>query len=66
MMCKYPDIDVELIGKDGNALNLMGLVVVELRRNDISKQETDAFFEEAMSGDYDRVLQTCMAWVNVT
>jgi len=32
----------------------------------IGKEERDAFMDEAMSGDYDHLLQTCMKWVSVS
>ncbi len=63
---KYPNIEVELVGQDGNAFNLIGLVCKALRRNKVPSEEVSKFQEEAMSGDYDNLLQTCMKWVNVT
>jgi hypothetical protein len=64
-MPKYP-ITVKLIGKDGNAFNLIGLVSNALRKAKAPKEEVRKFQKEAMSGDYDNVLITCMDWVNVT
>lgn len=63
---KYPDIRVRLTGKDGNAFNLLGLVQQGLRKGKVPKLEQDEFLKEAMSGDYDHLLQTCMAWVKVS
>ena len=62
---KYPNITVELSGNDGNAFAVMRAVSRELKRNSVEKAEVDAFMAEAMSGDYDNLLQTCMKWVNV-
>ena len=62
---KYPDITVQLIGEDGNSFNIIGLVMKELRRNNVPAEEITQFCNEAMSGDYDNLLQTCMKWVNV-
>jgi hypothetical protein len=62
---KYPDVEVQLTGTDGNAMAVMGTVGKALGRAGISKQERDAFFKEASSGDYDNVLQTCFKWVTV-
>lgn len=59
-------IEVELIGEDGNAFSLIGKVKRELRRAGASAEECNQFMEEAMSGDYNNVLQTCMRWVHVT
>jgi hypothetical protein len=66
MTPKYPDIVVPLVGEDGNAFNLIGLVARALRRAGVSQEEINQFQSDAMSGDYDHVLQTCMAWVDVT
>ena len=65
MTVKYPDITVELVGTNGNAFSVLGQVTQALRRAGVSQRERDAFLEEAKSGDYDHLLQTCMRWVNV-
>lgn len=65
-MPKY-DIDVQLTGRDGNAFAVIGNVTNALKREArCDQKEIDAFIEEATSGDYDHVLQTCMKWVNVS
>jgi hypothetical protein len=61
---KYPDIQVRLVGEDGNAFAILGRVTKAMRRAGVPKSETDLFFKEAMSGDYNRLLATCMAWVD--
>ena len=66
MAVKYPNIKVKLTGEDGNAFAILAAVRKALRRNDVSQKEQDAFSEEAKSGDYDHLLQTCMKWVNVS
>jgi len=63
--CKYPEIKVRLVGEDGNAFAILGRVSGAMRKAGVSKEERDQFFAEAMSGDYDHLLQTCMKWVNV-
>lgn len=63
---KYPEITVELVGRDGNAFAILGAVRREMRRGGVPKEEIDAYMEEAMSGDYDHLLQTTMRWVEVT
>lgn len=63
---KYPDIEVELVGYDGNAMVIIGRVSTALRRGRVPREDIDAFVEEATSGDYDNVLQTCMRWVDVS
>ena len=63
---KYPDITVQLLGRDGNAFSVLGSVRRGLRENGVSPSEVAAFFSEATSGDYDALLRTCVRWVNVT
>lgn len=62
---KYPGIEVKLIGENGNAFAIIGAVAKGLKREGIDASEIDEFKEEAMSGDYDNVLQTAMKWVTV-
>lgn len=62
---KYPNITVRLVDKDGNAFSIMGEVKHALKANHIPQEEINDFLAEAMSGDYDHLLQTCMRWVNV-
>jgi hypothetical protein len=56
---------VKLSGTDGNAFAILGKVARALREAGAPKDEIDLFNEEAMSGDYDHVLRTCMKWVDV-
>lgn len=62
----FPHITVPLTGEDGNALMVIGRVIRAMRAHGISEVDIAAFREEAMSGDYDHVLQTVMATVDVT
>ncbi len=62
---KYPDIEVQLTGQDGNAFNLMGIVNRALRKADVSQEDQDLFIKEATAADYNHLLSTCMKWVNV-
>ena len=58
------DVVVQLEGEDGNAFSIIGRVRKALKRGghaDLVK----AFTEEAMSGDYDHLLQTAMEYVEV-
>jgi hypothetical protein len=59
---KYPNITVQLTGEDGNAFSIMGKVLGALKKEGIA---TGEFLTEAMSSDYDNLLQTCMKWVTV-
>jgi hypothetical protein len=62
---KYPNITVELTNQDGNALLILGTVRTALRRAGVPQPEIDLFFHEAVDGDYNDLLLTCMKWVNV-
>lgn len=61
---KYPDIQVRLVGEDGNAFAILGRVTKALKRANVEKAKVDEFMAEAMNGDYDHLLRTCMAWVD--
>ena len=62
---KYPNIEVELLGRDGNAFFILGAVRKALRRAGISEDEVFAFTTEATGRDYDELLTTTMRWVEV-
>jgi len=62
---KYPEVQVELVGQDGNAFAIMGAVSKALRRAGVDKSEIDEYLSECMSGDYDNLLRTAMRWVSV-
>jgi hypothetical protein len=63
---KYPDVRVKLVGGDGNAFAVIGSVVRAMRTAKLPDDEIKRFQSEAMSGDYEHLLQTCMQWVEVT
>ena len=59
---RFPDVEVQLTGQDGNAFMILGSVSKALRRaghGDAAKE----FLDEAKSGDYDHLLQTAMRYV---
>lgn len=62
----YPNIKVQLSGEDGNAFMIIGRVRKAMERAGIAEADREKFSEEAMSGDYDHVLQTCMRYVDVS
>lgn len=63
---RYPIIKVELTGTDDNAFAIMGAVTRALRRGGLPPSELAEFQAEATSGDYAKLLRTCMSWVTVT
>lgn len=65
MDIKYPEVNVSLVGEDGNAFSILGRVQKALRRAGVPKEELDAYFAEATSGDYDHLLRVTMDWVEV-
>lgn len=66
MTPKYPDVEVQLTGEDGNAFAILGAVTKAMKRAGVEKAERDEFMNEATEGDYDHLLQTCMKWVTVS
>ncbi len=65
MVVKYPDITAHLSGEDGNAFGIIWRVRQAMKDARVRRIEIDEFVSEAMDGDYDHLLQTCMKWVNV-
>ncbi len=64
-MPKYPNINVQLTGKDSNAFNILGICLQAMRRAGLPQEERDKFHKEATSGDYNHLLCTCMEWFDV-
>ena len=62
-LVKYPEIEVQLVGEDGNAFAIMGRVTKAMKRAGISKEEIDNYRKDAMSGDYNNLLAVTMDWV---
>ena len=62
---RYPEIEVQLTGDDGNAFVIMGKVSKALRRGKVDKTEIDEYMKLAMSGDYDNLLRVSMQFVTV-
>jgi hypothetical protein len=58
------DAVVQLTGKDGNAFLILGRVrraILDSNHPELAEE----FMLEAMKGDYDHLLQTCMNYVSV-
>ncbi len=62
---KYPEVQVQLTGNDGNAFAILGNCQKAARRAGLTKFQVDEFVNEATSGDYDHLLQTCMKYFEV-
>ncbi len=61
---KFPEIEVALIGHDGNAFAVMGAVKNALGKAG-HRDQVDQYLKEAMSGNYDNLLAVTMRWVSV-
>lgn len=71
---KYPDVTVQLTGEDGNAFFIVSRVRSAIERHlreehgyssVVARGIGDGFMDDALSGDYNHVVQTCMKWVTV-
>ena len=65
-MPKYPNIKVKIIGANGNAFTIIGKCVNAAKRAKVSSEEITLFKDEALGGDYNHLLQTCMKWFSVS
>lgn len=63
---RYPEVEVALVGKDGNAYAILGRVTKALRAAGVDPEQVSEFQREATTSDYDHLLRTCMLWVEVT
>lgn len=63
---KFPKVSVKLTGEDGNAFFMVGRTRDALRKARVSNELIEEFSKEALSGDYNHVIQTIMAWVEVS
>ncbi len=65
---RYPDVHVQITGKDGNIFNIIGLVTGALRRAPGTPPgEVEKFTSEVMDCDsYDAALRVVMSWVDVS
>lgn len=63
---QYPDVHVQLTGKNGNAWVIIGEVAAAIRREAGTEAE-QAFATAATScGSYEELLRLCMRTVNVS
>ena len=62
---RYPDVRVPLVGADGNAFAILGMVRAALRYAGAEQEELELFMRVATAGDYDDLLATVMRWVVV-
>ena len=63
---KFPHVEVELSGQDGNAMVIISRTTRAMERAGIDQKDIEACVDEAMRGNYDNVLQTVMRTVSTT
>jgi len=63
---KFPQVEVQLSGEDGNAFGIIGRVSKAMKRAGIDKADIDAYTSEAMSDDYNHLLNVTMNTVKVS
>lgn len=61
----YPEIEVELTGTDSHPFSIIFEVTKALKAAKVPLAKCTEFREEALSGDYNHVIQTAMRWVTV-
>jgi len=60
------DVEVKLVGEDGNAFAIVGKVSRELKRAGYDTDFVKKYQNEATQGDYDQLLRVTMDYVHVT
>ena len=63
-MTTLTNAEVQLVGVDGNAFNILSVVSRAIEQSD-KPELVEEFLKEAKSGDYDHLLRTCMKYVEV-
>lgn len=62
---KYPNVKVQLSGRDGNVFAIIGRCRVAARDKRVPTDAIKAFTDEVMAThSYDEALQTCIRWFN--
>ena len=55
-----------LVGEDGNAFAILARSRAVMKRAGYPKERIEEFMKEAMAGDYNHLLRTCMDWFDTT
>ena len=64
-MAIHNNVTVELLGTDGNAFAIIGKCMATAREAGLSRDEIEEFRTEALEGNYDHLLQTCMKYFDI-
>lgn len=62
---KYPNVKIKLTGTDGNAFSVLGKCSAAAKKAGLTGEQVKEFQTEAMSGDYNHLLATCMNYFDV-
>lgn len=65
MTPKFPEIQVQLVGNDGNSYSIMARVSSAMRRNGCSEEDVKEYLRDSKSGDRDHLLRVAMETVDV-
>ena len=65
MNIKYPQVNVRMVGEDGNAFAILGRVQYAMRHARLTNEQIKEFLDEATAGDYDHLLATVMSYCTV-
>jgi hypothetical protein len=66
MTPRHPEINVPLVGEDGNAFAILGRCSQAMKRAGVSSEERTEFMTQAQSGDYDNLLRTVVEWFDTS
>jgi hypothetical protein len=61
-----PKPKVTLVGEDGNAFLILGKCAAAMKKAKCSKEHITKFQHEAMSGDYNNLLQVAMNYCEIS
>lgn len=59
---KYPEIELRLVGEDGNAYSILGRARRAMKVARLTEEQQKEFMDEATSGDYNNLLSTCIKY----
>lgn len=61
----YSHVEVDLSGEDGNGFFMISRTREAMRRAGVDQSAIEKFSEEAISGNYDHLIQTIFKYVSV-
>lgn len=62
---KYPEVQVQLVGEDGNAFAILARVRKAMADGGVPREEIQRYVDEATAGSYQELLATTTRWVEV-